>query len=336
MEAKTEMGNAFLEVCKDLDSSRKSPLSHRSGKLSALNRLLCKKFPQLRRVYNQQDVQDLMVPFLAAALTGSDPKSSPNFRMRRVAKRAPETQEYALYRKFYGLPSVQDLCIPTIDREIQAEEHSAVIINLPGERERIDIQDFFTGRRGEIAVTLNDIAGSEAAQKDPTKLVNISDLPPAVDRNMVLPGIESIESSELQGEPPAFLPVYVPRFINTRAATRKNCAPVNIPFLLDVPVEGDQTAFYQLRSVAVHFGSTLNSGHYVCYIPDPTTVQEDTGMPLSWTKHSDSHVEPVSWDPFQMTPTRFPGSEHGVKADIEQNGCIYVYDLVGGSIPSSA
>jgi len=296
----SDLAQAFVDLSKALKEGGET-IQQEDGVLLLFNALLQQHFPQLKKTYNQQDIQELMMPFLEEMLT------QPSFKIKEVVERAPESWRYHMWRVWYGLP--KDLPIPSLAVKGEAEDQKNIFFKMPIHgKQPFSIEQVFTGRKNMVDVTVNNILASERVSNN--KKVELAPLlHKAADSKGNLYPVVVREKVQLEGEPPACLPIYVPRFTEE---LRKNSARVKFPFFLQVPHTKGIKETYVLRSVAVHRGTARNSGHYVTYIPDPTTFDIKTKMPLEWTEHSDSSVKPCTWNT--------------IKDEIETNGCIFVYD----------
>lgn len=119
------------------------------------------------------------------------------------------------------------------------------------------------------------------------------------------------------GASPNFLPIQILRFPDGRT---KSFDQVEIPPYIRVPrVEQERgpDEVYVLRSVVIHSGSTMRSGHYYCYTPDRSSLQADGKHFSRWTEHNDKRVRPRRWSDIQ--------------SDIEQNGYLVFYERLPSS-----
>lgn len=116
----------------------------------------------------------------------------------------------------------------------------------------------------------------------------------------------------IRGISPDFLPIQVLRFPDGRT---KSIDRVEIPPYIRVPhAEQDRKPdeMYVLRSVVIHSGSTLRSGHYYSYIPDRSSLQADGRLFSRWTEHNDEWIRQRRWSDIQE--------------DMEQNGYLVFYE----------
>ena len=105
---------------------------------------------------------------------------------------------------------------------------------------------------------------------------------------------------------PKFLPIQIVRFITVpicndsgvvqSSEKGKISEPIDVPFHLHIPVEASAPVRLILRGVIAHIGEDMDSGHYVSYVPDPTSLLTADGMPSSWTFYNDGDdVNVVTW-----------------------------------------
>jgi len=301
----TDMGKLFIALCEASEETARA-ITKKEEALSSFNKELIKGFPGLADEGTQRDVQELMHPFLEKTL-----EPSPCFQIKDVRKRAPESWRYQMWREWHDIP--KDFPVPSIDKTTQVDSVNNIFAKIPTDEEPpFSLQRVFTGYKNQDKPDVNNIINSEKVKNDPELQAQlIGCLIPAADERANLPPIDIVENYQLEGTPPRCLPIYVPRFTEEMG---KNTARVKAPLFLTVSVGDTTKKSYVLRSVAVHHGTSRNSGHYLSYIPNLEEVDLDTGMPMMWTQHSDSSVSSCFWD--------------DIKDDIETQGCIFVYDEV--------
>jgi hypothetical protein len=298
----SDIAKAFLDFCEVLKEEGRS-VGKKDGTLLWFNGLLQNHFPGLGNPYRQQDIQELMGPFLEQTVTKSV------FEIKEVMEKVPESWRYHMWRVWYGLP--KDFPVPAINKEGKKDQVSNIFFKMPSHgRQPFSIEQIFTGRKNVVGVTVDNVLASEGLSE--TKKIELAPLlQKAADSKRNLYPVTVHEKVQLEGDPPSFLPVYVARFREDR---EKNRDRVEFPFFLQVPLTKGRSETYVLRGVAVHWGENKNSGHYITYIPDPKKFDLKTRMASDWTEHSDTIVTPRTWN--------------DIKDDIERNGCVFVYDRV--------
>lgn len=137
------------------------------------------------------------------------------------------------------------------------------------------------------------------------------------------------------GTAPSIVPIQIKRFhqqLLTMPAIKIQ-TPIQIPLTIIVQVQkgtGESTVFeeecYDLRSVVIHRGDSIKSGHYYTYIPNPESASIDpvTGQPICtcWIKHNDDKVFDVDYI--------------HIKEDIERNGYLVFYEKRQAQASSSS
>jgi hypothetical protein len=321
--ATTPLAEKLRKVFAELDKPGEA-LSHtKPGVLRELNEELQKIFPHLKNIYEQQDASELLSPLLKEVFKckGRDGKEDtfkfsvvPTIERERVAKE----DALKICRESVGMPPVQAMHIPSLDHEVDPSRSdyfmNMVQIKIPEGYDIFSLDNFFKGYAQLEHVDVGAILGCDENKKWLTKQKEEALIAAAGGPKGKLPSIMVNVRSRIEGVPPAFLPVYVPRFTEQYD---KNFSSVSSPFLLTVPVGKDVGAQYVLRSIGVHGGATKQCGHYYTYIPDPLVI-DDCGNPTRWVRVSDSAPREVcSWQQ--------------VQADISAQGVIYMYDLLPNS-----
>ena len=273
------------------------------GPLQALHKKLCahRELGFLARYWEQQDAQEFIGPLLDLVFSEMHDKFSVVGHTKRSEAETPS---------YEGVPPLQSLYLPTIDRGADTIVGNMVIANIPQNLPSCFVRDYFDGfvqsENVEVDAIINNDHNKDLTEAQKTALIMAGGDSGRLDPILVR------TSHQLKNPAPSFLPIYIPRFTETG---EKNFTPVVSPYRLLIPVEGEEKpAQYELKSVAVHGGATKGGGHYYTYIPDPASV-DDSGTPMRWIMASDSSPKKVcSWEQ--------------VASDIATQGVFFAYDKI--------
>jgi len=300
----------FLNVCKEIEHGGE-PLNYSKDDLQLLHSDLVEIFPRIKNIFAQQDIQELLAPFLDETL---------DEQLKFFV--VPKLVQYEKPKAYEGI------ILPTLDPLPQEQMTEPTNLVKVTPHEGLNIQEFFSGYKETENIELDGILNSgrnkdldqsqidrllELAGLDYLKGCSREDLRKNHQQEIakILEVVDVERSHQLQGTPRDFLPVYIPRFGANWMV--KNNAPVIAPLYLKIPIEGKDIEVYVLRSVAVHRGG-LGGGHYYSYVPESTDIDSGTGMPTRWLEHNDSHVYERKWE--------------SIADDVATNGCVFIYDRI--------
>ena len=295
-----EIPRLLRRVFHEMENQKKlsDPLSRdRPGPLQVLHQKLCglQELGFLARYWQQQDAQEFIGPFLDRLFSDMHDKFPVVTRVKRGEELAP---------RFQGL------YLPTIDKEFDTVVENMVFANIPQNSPLYFLRDYFNGfvqaENVEVDAILNNEKNKDLTDEQRAALIEAGGKTGRLDPILIR------TSHQLKNPPPTFLPIYIPRFTERG---EKNFTPVVSPYHLSVPVENEGApAQYELKSVAVHRGSSKGGGHYYTYIPDPTSI-DASGNPMRWVVASDASLKSVcSWEQ--------------VSSDIATQGVFFVYDKI--------
>ena len=265
-------------------------LSHYARPMSDFITSMVTSFPALRVTicasgtssagFSQQDAAEFMGAVLARTI-GDGCISYREIVERRTQRHAPLTSSIAFSR----------ILLPAVDGRGPANAHIertnifTVTVEELGDRK---LQEYFYGIDGEEQVQKSAIGPPCVAKR--LKDRELPDMP--VNRRRIFTAS------------PRFLPIQIARF-----KTTYNCAPdgslrlervkidepVDVPYQLAIPVDGRPPVPYTLCGVLPHLGESMDTGHYIGYVPDRSSPLTSDGMPSRWFVFNDSVVTEVEW-----------------------------------------
>lgn len=301
---------------------------------------------KLDKIAQEEDAQELIVA-LFSAIFSADQSEAPSLTYLEHVDRPRSgylqgKEELAADRKG-NPPKLEDVYVPSLDSKKTPELESMTRVKIPEGVKNFNVQDYFTGYKDRDVVEVDTVVGADRNRKlffgeditTPTSQQKKQEVEKYRKALGVQPNKDPFTEvsrrypivADDPSKAPAFLPIQVSRFQPAHGGMRdefeKDMRTVTFPYVLDVPIEKSDgqnagTVKYVLKSVVVHRGSSLGSGHYVTYVPDPSSAVRDAatqqiiGYPTKWTCHSDSSVSTVPNDK--------------ALRDMESNGYILMYD----------
>lgn len=288
----------------------------------------------IRDIDKERDAQELLVALLVAVFLADKPDFPTVVGIEHIER---ERSDIALGKKSpekggEQTPELKDVYIPTLDSPKLPISDFMAHVKIPDGVDLFETQKYFTGYEERDEVDVRNVVNNQNNHESFFGLKQLNEVTSA-DKNRAIEDCrkkwgQNLKPSEnpltnvtrrypliaqSSKDAPPFLPIHVGRFKNVKklnaqgkeeAELIKDRTPVTSPYVLEVPVEtndGKQagTVKYVLKAAVVHFGSSISGGHYVTYVPDPTSAVRDpkTGKildPTKWTRHSDSSVTEVS------------------------------------------
>ncbi len=310
--------DSYLSLCQEPLSSLVSDL----GKVFEPLRGGIASFPCAR----QQDAHEVLLPLLEAGLMKTDLVHFREIVARRRLAVRPEPQKGASGLPLPGEEERQilpdDLYIPSIDgrallrRDAPVSTSNVLPVTIPKLLQRVfPLQMVFTGVPGVEDVEVQAILGSDENRGKVSQEVVHRLQQQGATRGGMLEPVPVTRCLALCDEPPPVLVLQLIRFktqpvLNTAGAVisyrrEKIKTYVQVPFTLPVPVIGRADQQYELRSVIVHLGEAIESGHYVTCIPDRLSPRDHEGLPTLWNYFSDSlHMKNRNWESLSETVSK--------------------------------
>lgn len=306
---------SLREVLAALDQ-KGTQLSHKSNPMKPFITAMEHLFPELKNIDQQQDAALFFLSILEAILP-PETREGENFQVSKFYE-STDTPKKLQEKLLSGEipPTVQNLVAASEIASLKSTdaELTPLLVLHPSKGKKNEAQSL-------TEVFLNPTTQDLYLENFATAEYNpwltdafLAILRRAADKKGKIPPIPCFEVKDIKDVPPTFLPINIARFSNEGAVTSKNTHPVKAPFHLEVHKRKDDSSVsYTLKGITVHHGVDQDGGHYITYIPQPSSPVDEDGVPTKWIELSDDSVHTRSWKL--------------IRKDVEQNATLYMYDL---------
>lgn len=282
---------AVMEKLRDNTQKRPAPLKQWSGPVFDL-------------------IQKLQ-PFMTEELDFDEfqERDAQEFFSRFISLLFPTARPLSLQEE-YRL-TTEGVHLPTVEKPSSCEG-LALTVKFPRQPiQGMSLQRFFEGLPRALSFSTDLVERIEMELRDPSLNPQPKHVP--IQKDGDEGGSVEVQSRFcLTGDAPKILPIQLGRFVSFSGRSKKRFDPIDIPPIIHVPYrskpgEPDKLPErYILRSVVIHAGWTINTGHYYAYVPKPDSIgmvderDEQKGFRfLKWMEHNDRSVDERSFGRIQ-------------------------------------